>query len=105
MTDERINPMAGPAHVMALKNKIEKRVMEYCTPPKTSGTQVSIRLDDFLLNHVEAIVALSGWNRSEVVYALAHRGLYDLYHYSPGIAEAVVQQIMGKMAPPQPPVP
>ncbi len=62
--------MAGPAYVVALKNALEKKLAEYHSPPRTGGTQISTRLDDFVLNHVEAIVQESGWNRAEVMYAL-----------------------------------
>ena len=101
---QRINPMAGPAYVIALRNALERRTTEYTTPPKTGGTQISIRLDDFVLNHVEAIVSETKWNRAEVLYALIQRGLFDLYEFvSPEIVDRIVQKIVAKMAPPQPP--
>jgi len=107
MATQRANPMAGPAYVIALKNVLEKRTTEYTTPPRTGGTQISTRLDDFIFNHVEAIVAESEkkWNRAEVLYALIQRGLFDLYHYlDPEITEKIIHKIVAKMAPPQPPV-
>jgi hypothetical protein len=112
MQRERVNPMAGPAYVVALKNALEKKLAEYHSPPRTGGTQISTRLDDFVLNHVEAIVQESGWNRAEVMYALIQRGLFDLYHFilhdpssSPSIIDTIVQKVIAKGAPPQPPVP
>src|SRR5579863_10251911 len=102
----RSNPMSGPAYVIALRNTLEasKRPTEYKTPPRTGGTQISTRLDEFLLNHVDAIVEECGWNREEVLYALVQRGLFDLYEFvSPEIVEKIVQKIVAKMAPPQPP--
>jgi len=96
--------MAGPAYVIALRNALERRTTEYTTPPKTGGTQISTRLDDFVLNHVEAIVSETKWNRAEVLYALIQRGWFDLYEFvSPEIVERIVQKIVAKMAPPQPP--
>jgi hypothetical protein len=106
MATQRVNPMAGPAYVVALRNSLEKRTTEYTTPPRTGGTQISTRLDDFVLKHVDAIVEECGWNRAEVLYALVQRGLFDLYEFvSPEIVERIVQKIVAKMAPPQPPVP
>ena len=61
----RPNPLSGPAYVIALRNALEKRPSsEYQEAPRTGGTQVSIRLDEFIFNHVEAITAKSGWNRA-----------------------------------------
>jgi hypothetical protein len=57
---------------------------------------MSVRLDEFLLNHVEAIAELSGWNRSEVLYAIAHQGLYDLYNNSPSSIDVAVAKIVEK---------
>jgi hypothetical protein len=103
----RSNPMSGPAYVIALLNALEatKRPSDYRTPPRTGGTQISIRLDDFIFNHIDAIVAQSGWNRAEVLYALIQRGLFDLYEFAaPETVETIVQKIVSKVAPPQPPV-
>jgi len=102
----RPNPMSGPAYVMALRNALEKdkRPSEYNQPPKGGGPQISLRLDDFLYNHIEAIVSLSGWNRAEVLNALIQRGLFDLYEFSsPATVEKIVQQVVAKLAPPHPP--
>ena len=102
----RANPMAGPAYVIALRNALEHRTAEYTTPPRTGGTQISTRFDEFVLNHVDAIVDECGWNRAEVLYALVQRGLFDLYEFiSPEMVERIIEKIVGKMAPPQPPVP
>jgi hypothetical protein len=106
MTTQRANPMAGPAYVKALQNALEKRMNEYRNPPRTGGTQISTRFDEFVLNHVDGIVEESGWNRAEVLYALVQRGLFDLYVFlDPDITERIVHKIVAKMAPPQPPVP
>lgn len=103
-TTQRVNPMAGPAYVIALRNALEDRKTEYTTPPRTGGTQISTRLDDFVFNHVEAIVEECGWNRAEVLYALIQRGLFDLYEFvSPEIVNKIVHNIVARMAPPQPP--
>lgn len=102
-TTQRANPMAGPAYVIALRNALENRKTEYTTPPRTGGTQISTRLDDFVFNHVEAIVEECGWNRAEVLYALIQRGLFDLYEFvSPETVNKIVNKIVARMAPPQP---
>jgi hypothetical protein len=101
------NPMSGPAYVIALRNALEtaRRPSDYKTPPRTGGTQISIRLDDFIFNHVDALVTECGWNRAEVLYALIQRGLFDLYEFAaPQTVERIVQKIVSKVAPPQPPV-
>jgi hypothetical protein len=96
--------MSGPAYVIALRNALENRITEYTTPPRTGGTQISTRLDEFVFNHVEAIVEECGWNRAEVLYALIQRGLFDLYEFvSPEIVERIVRKIISRMAPAQPP--
>ena len=64
--------MAGPSYITALRNAVEQNRAAYCTPPPTGGKQMSVRLDDFRLNHVEAVAELAKWNRSEVLYAIAH---------------------------------
>jgi hypothetical protein len=105
-TKQRTNPMAGPAYVVALCNALAHSTTEYTTPPRTGGTQISTRLDEFVFNHVEAIVEECEWNRAEVLYALIQRGLFDLYEFLPSeIVEKIVRKIVAKMAPPQPPVP
>ena len=105
-TTKRPNPMSGPAYVIALRNALEHRTAEYTTPPRTSGAQISTRFDEFALNHIDAIVEESGWNRAEVIYALVQRGMFDLYEFaSPEVVDQIVYKIVGKMAPPQPPVP
>jgi len=102
----RPNPMSGPAYVIALRNALEKRsASEYQEAPRTGGTQVSIRLDEPIFNHVEAITANSGWNRAEVLNALIQRGLFDLYEFcKPEVVEALVRDVVAKLAPPHPPV-
>ena len=102
----RPNPMSGPAYVIALRNALEHRpASEYQSPPRTGGTQVSIRLDEFIFNHVEAITVKTGWNRAEVLNALIQRGLFDLYEFcKPEVVDALVQDVVAKLAPPHPPV-
>jgi hypothetical protein len=97
--------MSGPAHVIALRNALEKRPLsEYQEAPRTGGTQVSARLDEFIFNHVEAITAKSGWNRAEVLHTLIQRGLFDLYEFcTPEVVDAIVQDVLPKLPPPHPP--
>jgi hypothetical protein len=90
------NPMAGIHYVAALQNAVEQNRSAYRTPPRTGGKQISVRLDDFLLDHVEAVAELSGWNRSEVLCAIACQGLFDLYEMSPSSIELSVARIMQK---------
>ena len=101
----RPNPMSGPAYVLALRNALEQRAAsEYQSPPRTGGTQVSIRLDEFMLNHVEAITAKTEWNRAEVLNALIQRGLFDLYEFcKPEVVEGLIQDVVAKLAPAHPP--
>lgn len=103
----RANPMSGPAYIVALRNALEatKRRTEYRTPPRTGGAQISIRMDDFVFNHVDAIVSeCPDWNRAEVIYALIQRGLFDLYAFCDDeTVERIVQKVVSKLAPPQPP--
>jgi len=95
--------MSGPAYVMALRNALErdKRPAEYDQPPKGGGIQISVRLEEFLYNHINAVVEKSGWNRAEVVTALVQRGLFDLYDYSHSdTVEEIVRKVVTKLAPP-----
>jgi hypothetical protein len=98
--------MSGPAYVIALRNALEQRpASEYQSPPRTGGTQVSIRLDEFIFNHVEAVTARAGWNRAEALHALIQRGLFDLYEFcAPEVVEELVKDVMAKLAPPHPPI-
>jgi hypothetical protein len=102
----RVNPLSGPAYVIALRNALERRsTAEYQSPPRTGGTQVSLRLDEFIFNHVEAITAKTGWNRAEVLHALIQRGLFDLYEFCKSeVVDALVRDVVAKLAPPHPPV-
>ena len=97
--------MSGPAYILALRNALEvdQRPLEYRTPPRTGGTQVSIRLDEFVYNHIDVIVVRSGWNRAEVLNAIIHRGLFDLYAFlSPEMVDDIVRVLVAKVAPPHP---
>jgi predicted DNA-binding protein len=89
------NPMAGgPAHIIALRNALEER-SEFKEPPRTGGKQQSIRLDDALIQQVEVISKLTGWNRSEIFSTLIQRGLFDLYEFSD---DAVVKKIIDELS-------
>ena len=103
----RANPFSGPAHIMALCNALEtQRRPGIRNPPRTSGTQISSRLDENILNHLDVIVKQSGWTRTEVLYALVQRGLFDLYFFAEDeTVEKIVQVVMNKTPPSQPSVP
>jgi len=91
------NPMTGPAYVGALRNALEKRTTDDTTPPRTGDKQISIRLDDFVFNHIETIAEESGWSRDQVLHALINRGLFDLYQLvSPYIGEKIVNTIVSR---------
>jgi len=94
----RPNPMAGISYLMTLKNAVEKTRGALSAPPKTGGKQISVRLDEdeFLVNHLDAIAELAGWHRSEVLYAVAYQGLFDLYNAAPSTIEPAVDKIMEK---------
>ncbi len=94
----RPNPMAGISYLMTLKNAVEKNRATLSAPPKTGGKQISVRLDEdeFLINHLDAIADLAGWHRSEVLYAVAYQGLFDLYNAAPAAIEPAVDKIMEK---------
>lgn len=94
----RANPMAGISYLMTLKNAVEKSRATLSAPPKTGGKQISVRLDEdeFLVNHLDAIAELAGWHRSEVLYAVAYQGLFDLYNVAPETIEPAVDKIMEK---------
>jgi hypothetical protein len=99
--------MSGPAYVIALRNALErdKRPTEYNKPPKGGrSVQISIRLDEFVYNHVEAISEKIRWNRAEILNSLIQRGLFDLYEFSHWeTVEEIVQKVVAKVAPPHPP--
>lgn len=105
---DRVNPFAGPAYIMNLCNTLEPHLKptELRNPPRTGGSQISIRLDDHVLNHVDVIVEKSGWNRAEVLYALVQRGIFDLYYFAQGeTVDAIVEAVIRKGPRPQPNVP
>jgi hypothetical protein len=98
--------MSGPAYIIALRNALEQRPKsEYQIPPRTGGTQISIRLEERLLAHIEAITAKTGWNRAEVIHTLVDRALFDLYAFieKPKVAESLLKDAVAKLAPPHPP--
>jgi hypothetical protein len=92
---------------MALCNALEsQRRPGIRNPPRTTGTQISSRLDENILNHVDVIVEQSGWNRTEVLYALVQRGLFDFYFFADDeTVEKIIEVVMTKAPPSQPPVP
>lgn len=92
----RVNPMAGPSYITALRNAVEQNRAAYSTPPRTGGKQMSVRLDDHLMSHIEANAELADWNRSEVLYAFAYYGLWAFYESAPEIADKAVASIMAK---------
>lgn len=103
----QINPFAGPAFFMSLKNALEhpNHPAFYQNAPRTGGTQVSLRLDARLLAHIDAIMALTEWNRAEVVYSLIERGLFDLFELADRQKlDSVIACAQQFLCPPHPPV-
>lgn len=100
------NPYAGPSTFVSLKNVLEhpKHAGFYQKPPRTGGTQLSLRLDERMLAYISAIVFQSGWNRSEVVYSLIERGLFDLFELlEPQISSGLIEAAQQTLCPPHPP--
>lgn len=96
------NPFAGPAHVVALANALEqdRRPGAYIRPPSTGGEQVSVRLNDTLVTHLELLSKAAGWTRVQVMTALIERGLFDLYDLlSNEAGEAVMQNLADELVP------
>ncbi|MBX5454468.1 MAG: hypothetical protein K6U10_11130 [Acidobacteriia bacterium] len=92
-----INPMAGPAYIGDLCDALEKRTTGNTIPPSTGEKQISIRLDDFVFDHIETIAEESGWSCDQVLHALINRGLFDLYQLvSPYIGEKIVNTIVSR---------
>ena len=90
----RVNPFSGPAYWVTLKNSLEKNG-ENTARPRTGGEQISLRLDNHPLNHINTIAAYAGWNRSEVLTAIIECGLFRLYeHLSEETQNNLVQQIV-----------
>jgi hypothetical protein len=69
--------MAGPDYVKALQNALEKKGNECRAPPRTGGTQISTRLDEFVLNHVDAILRSPG-GTGRKYYTLLSNVVYSI---------------------------
>jgi hypothetical protein len=99
----RNNPFAGaPAHVDVLARKLmrDERPGVYSKPPSTGGKQLSIRLGDDLITHLEVIADESKWNRAEVLTALIERGLFDLYGLiNDKAGDNIMEKIAHKLVP------
>lgn len=98
----RNNPFAGPAHVVALANSLERerRPGAYARPPVTGGNQISVRLGEALLTHLDIIGKASGWTRVQVLTALIERGLFDLYDLlSDEVGESIMDSLTNELVP------
>lgn len=96
------NPFAGPAHVVALANSLdrERRPGAYTRPPPTGGAQISVRLADHLMTHLDILGQRSGWTRIQVLTALLERGLFDLYdQLSDETGEALMDDLTNQLVP------
>jgi hypothetical protein len=94
--------MSGPAHVVALANALERdrRPHAYIRPPPTGGNQISVRLGEALLAHLDAIGRASGWTRVQVLTALIDRGLFDLYDaLSDETGESIMESLARELVP------
>jgi len=96
----RHNPMAGPAHIDALANKLMGRADAYTKPPPSGGDQFSVRFGENLKAHLDAIVRQSGWTRSQVMTAVMNRGLFDLYErVTENVMEAIMEDVAKEVVP------
>lgn len=95
----RPNPFAGPAYWVTLKNSLENNG-ENTSRPRTGGDQISLRLDEHALNHINAIAEHSGWNRSEVLTAIIECGLFKLYeNLAPEVSDILVRRVTDQSRP------
>ncbi len=100
------NPFSGPNYIVALRNAVERHIRpnEYMEAPKTGGTQISLRLPENVLNHIEILVEKSEWNRAEILQTLIERGLFDLYSGLNGsTVEEIIESVVAKSIPPMAP--
>ena len=96
------NPLAGPHHVLALANALERerRPGAYVKPPSTGGEQISVRLSETLLAHFDVLGKAAGWTRVQVLTALVERGLFDLYEVlSDETGESIMESLAGQIVP------
>jgi len=96
------NPFAGPAHHVALANALERerRPEAYTQPPVTGGAQISVRLSETLLVHLDMIGRKSGWTRVQVLTAMIERGLFDLYQIlSDEVGHEIIDSMMSQLVP------
>jgi hypothetical protein len=94
-----VNPFSGPAYWVTLKNSLERNG-ESTRRPRTGGEQISLRLDDHPLNHINAIAGYAGWNRSEVLTAIIECGLFRLYeHLNEDTQNNLIQKIVEETQP------
>lgn len=98
----RDNPFSGPAHHVALRNALERehRPGAYLQPPPTGGAQISTRLSEPLLTHLDVVGKAAGWTRVQVLTALIERGLFDLYEIlSDETGEAIMNSLANQVVP------
>lgn len=98
----RNNRLAGPDHVAALLNALQRnrRPGAYARPPATGGDQISMRLSESLLAHLDVLGKASGWTRVQVLTALIERGLFDLYEVlDDDIGESIMENLANELVP------
>ena len=97
------NPMSGgPHHLVALANAIERdrRPEAYARPPSTGGDQISVRLSETLLAHLDALGNASDWTRVQVLTALVERGLFEIYELlNNETGDAIMERLANEIAP------
>src|SRR5258708_10349802 len=96
------NPLAGPAYVVALVHALSehRRPGAFVTPPPTGGEQISVRLGDNVMVHLDVLAKKSGWTRAQVLAAIVSRGLFDLYEFiNDETGEAIMQEIANELVP------
>ena len=89
----RLNPFSfAPAYVGALSDKIQNKPNAF--RPRAGGRQFSVRIDLLMEEHIKALEKLSGWNKSEIIYAFLQRGIFDLYEtVEPETTQKIINNI------------
>lgn len=96
------NPLSGPAHIVALANALERdrRPGAYARPPATGGDQISVRLGESLLAHLDILGKAADWTRVQILTALIERGLFDLYDLlSDEVGESIMESLANELVP------
>ncbi len=94
------NPLAGgPDFVRILSGLITGAHGLYSRPPATGGSSTSIRLPRERSVLLDLIAGHSGWNRTQVIYALLERGLLELFGELPNqLTGSLMEELAERLA-------